>query len=364
MRIGLGTCLLVLAGCAPALVHPTRPPPPDGAFVAGYHPYWTGDAWTAYPFDVLDRLYFFETEARPDGTLERHGWPSEWSDLTAAARAAGVGVAPTVSMHDEDGFEVLFADPDRVERLVESIINLVDEVPDVSGVHLDFEVFRRVDPRARDGFTGFVVYLADELRRVHPGVALSVFTLAFDGDDVYNERALGRVADYLVVQGYDYHSPGSESAGPTAPTGGWRGVNWSSVIRRFDDFGVPRSKIVMSVPLFGYEWPVSSDERGAEASGAGTTIPLTGPGDVLTDLPRARTMAERYGTERDEESGSVWYRYQTADGWRQGWFDDDESLRRKYAFVKREGLGGIAIFPLAYGDDGVWSGLRAAFPPR
>lgn len=370
MGVGVGTvirtvalCLLVLGGCAQSAPR-VRPAPPDGTFVAGYHPYWVGDAWDSYPFDLLDRVYFFEIEARSDGSLERHGWPDEWVDLTAAARSAGVGVTPTVSMHDEDGFEVLFADPVRIDRLVVSIIAMLAEGPEVSGLHLDFEVFRRVDAEARDGFTGFVIQLADRLRSAQPGLALSVFTLAFDGDDVYNERALGQVADYLVVQGYDYHSPGSESAGPTAPTNGWRGVNWSSVVRRFDGFGVPRRKLVMSIPLFGYEWPVTSELPGADAVGLGSTIPLTAPFDVLPDLSRARTMADRYGIERDEDSGSVWYRYEAEDGWRQGWFDDEESLRMKYEFVQREGLGGIAIFPLAYGDEGVWSDLRAAFPPR
>ncbi len=349
-------------GCAPAA--PSPPAPPDGTFVAGYHPYWAGRSWDDYPFDVLDRLYFFETEARPDGTLELHGWPTEWADLLAAASEAGVGVTPTVSMHDEDGFEVLFSDATRTERLVSAIVDMVSSGPPVRGLHLDFEVFRPVATEARDGFTAFVVEVASRIRALDRGYAVSVFTLAFDRDDVFNERALAAVADYLVVQGYDFHSPGSVSAGPTAPTSGWGDINWEAAVRRFDELGVPRHQVVMSVPLFGYEWPVEAERVGAPTRGPGVTIPLTAPDDVLPELPRALARSERYGIERDAASGSVWYRFEDGEGWRQGWFDDVQSLTAKYALARSLGLGGVALFPLAYGNDHVWEGLRDAFPSR
>jgi spore germination protein YaaH len=194
-----------------------------------------------------------------------------------------------------------------------------------------------------------------------PALSLSVFTLAFDEDDVYNERALGHVADYLVVQGYDFYSSDSPRAGPVGAVSGWGTLNWEAVVNRFESFGVPARKIVMGVPLYGYEWPVASDEMGAETRGAGRTIPYAAPSDVLPDSPRARVRAEEHGVRRDPESGSPYYSFRDGDGWYQGWFDDAESLRAKYDFVRARGLGGIAIFPLAYGDAGLWEELRRAF---
>ncbi len=60
-------------------------------------------------------------------------------------------------------------------------------------------------------------------------------------------------------------------------------------------------------------------------------------------------------------SGTPYYAFQDELGWRQGWFEDAESLRAKYRFVRERGLGGVAIFPLAYGDAALWTDLRAAF---
>ena len=190
--------LLVLAfmvsGCAGggALERVAMPTNAAAPFIAGYHVYWAEEAWTEYPFDILDELYFFELEVDAEGGfLDRHGWAVRWREMTARARAAGVQVTPTVSMHDADAFRTLFPDAERVARLVENVVGLLDASPDVAGIHLDFEVFETVEPDVRDGFTAFVVALAAEMRARHPAKALSVFAMAFDDDDVYNERVLG-----------------------------------------------------------------------------------------------------------------------------------------------------------------------------
>jgi len=355
--------LTVLAGSAcaagtsgPRSLVPTEMQEP---FVAGYHAYWTGDSWRSYPFDVLDELFFFETEAGADGELlDRRGWPGEWSEMRDQALAAGVQVVPTVSMHDAEAFQLLFADAARIERLVESTIGLLVADSALAGVHLDFEVFQPVSPAVRDGFTAYVAALAEEIDLRFPGKSLSAFTLAFDDDDVYNEQALGRLADYLVIQGYDYYSSGSASAGPVGATTGWGRLNWETVVARFDAFGVPRRKLVMAVPLYGYEWPVVSGEMGAATRGEGRTVPYTGAPELLPGEPRALDRGEEHGVQRDPASDVPWYAFETPDGWVQGWFDDAVSLRAKYEFVRDHGLGGIALFPMAYGNDTLWEDLR------
>ena len=45
----------------------------------------------------------------------------------------------------------------------------------------------------------------------------------------------------------------------------------------------------------------------------------------------------------------------------QGRFEDAESLRATYDFVREHGLGGVALFPLAYGNAPLWDDLRSAF---
>jgi spore germination protein YaaH len=241
---------------------------------------------------------------------------------------------------------------------------LLAAIPGLAGLHLDFEVFEPVDPEARDGFTAFVAMLDARLAEADPSLLFSTFALAFDDDDVYDERALAEHTDFLVVQGYDFHSRGDDRAGPVAAVTGWGRLNWQTVLDRFLQLGVPARKIVMAVPLYGYQWPVISDVPGADTRGEAVELPLAPAADVVPEMPRAFAQAARHGVRRDPDSGSPYYAFQDSTGWHQGWYEDAESLRAKYAFVRANGLGGVALFPLAYGDELLWADLLRAFSPR
>ena len=351
-----------MGACASGGPRGITPTEGDRFFVAGYHPYWTGDVWQDYPFDALERLYFFEVEAGSDGSLsDLHGWPEQWLPLVGQARATGVDIVPTISMHTAEGFQALFASPANVERLVDEALALLLATPELGGLHLDFEVFSPVGQEVRDGYTAFVANLSRRMKAADPAYTLSSFVLAFDDDDVYAERALAEVTDYLVVQGYDFHSAGEQSTGPVAALSGWGRLNWETVVDRFLGFGVPARKIVMAVPMYGYEWPTETDQPGSATRGQAVEVLLAPPPGVLPDLPRAGDQVARHGIRRDPESDTPYYAFQDETGWHQGWFEDAESLRAKYAFVRERGLGGVALFPLAYGDRALWDDLREAF---
>jgi spore germination protein YaaH len=359
-RSGLTVLLLATTACASGR-GPGRVTPTDGErfFVAGYHAYWAEAAWDDYPWDALDELYFFELEVGADGTVANaHGWPD--AALLARAREGGVRIVPTVSLHDAAAFSQLFAEPASAARLVEEMVALLAATPGLAGLHLDFEVFEPVALDVRDGYTAFVTRLERRMAEIDPSWTLSVFALAFDDDDVFNERALAEVADFLIVQGYDFHFSTDTRAGPVAALRGWERLNWGVVVERFLGFGVPARKLVMAVPLYGYQWPTTSDAPGADTRGVAVEIPLTAPAAVVPELPRAFAEAARHGTRRDPVSGSPYYAFQDATGWHQGWFEDAESLRAKYAFVRERGLGGVALFPLAYGEPTLWDDLREA----
>jgi len=327
--------------------------------VTGYHPWWSGQHDQGYPLDVLDQLFYFEIEVGADGeVLDTHGWPERWGGLMERARQRGLQVVPTVTMHDPQAFESVFSDPARTERLTEAVMAILRADPSLRGVHLDLEVFQPVSPGARDGYTAFVAALDHRLAQEDPGLGLSVFLLAFDTDDAYNERALAEIADWVVVQGYDFHARGGDRAGPVAALQGWGRLNWEAVAQRFDSLGVPRDRMVLGAPLYGYEWPTDSPEPGAATRGEGRALPLTAPDGVLPELPRARERARANGVRRDPASGSPYYTWQDADGgWWQGWYDDEESLAAKIRFLRDGGFGGIAFFPLSYGDADLWRAL-------
>jgi spore germination protein YaaH len=357
---------LLAAGCASserATTEPQQPSKDSAPDVWGYHAYWTGDLWESYDFSRLDGLFFFELEATGDATFDaQHGWPSRWQALRERAQAAGVAVVPVVTLFDREDFIQLFGKA-KLRRLFRRNIVAVMTTAGADGVQLDVEVSRAVPDSARDGFTTFVRELRPALRRENPDATLSIFAPAFDRADVFDEAALGEHVDFFVVQGYDVHYSGSETTGPVAPIVGWNGQNWQAIAERYRELGVPASKIVMSVPFYGYEWPAESEEPGARTLGRGRTISYADVDEEYLSTVRAsaRERADRHGLRRDDASGSPYYAYRdSSETWRQGWFEDVRSLRAKWDFIRGRELHGLAAFPLGYDGGDLLQALPVA----
>lgn len=364
--IGLTSC----AGPREAAPQPETPPeagPMEDAFlVTGYHPWWLQGAWREYDRSVFDEIYFFSVDVDSTGSIaERNGWPDRWFSMQRELSDAGIRVTPVVTLFSQRAFERLFTDADGAGRLMESLLDLLRDSPAAGGLHLDFEVYQPVAAVVRSNFTDFVRRLRAEMVQIRSDLSLSLYLLAYDQSDVFDEARLAEVADYVVVQGYDLHGRSEDHTGPVAPLEGWGDRNWQFVVERLRGLGVPASKIVVSVPFYGYEWPAESEEPGARTRGAGKTISYAPVDSAYTSEgpPVALERAAEYGLRRDPESGSPYYAFQDSTGWRQGWFEDAESLRRKYSWVVEEGLRGVAVYPPAYGTDELDALLREAFNP-
>lgn len=315
--------------------------------VVGYHAWWAGEAWREYDFNTLDGIYFFALEVGEDGRLsERRGWPESWQSLIATARATGTKVIPSVTLLDPERYLSVFGDSVATRNLLEDLVDLATDVS-ADGVHLDFEIFQPVPFGVRQAVTDLVADLRVRVDSLRTESQLTMFTLAEDGPDVLDELALAEHLDQLIVQAYDLHWQTGDTAGPIAPIDGWDGRNWNGILARYTALGIERSQLSFTIPYFGYEWPTTDYLPGASTTGAATILAY---GSGTPDLPSARERAILHGKLRDSSSGSPYYAYRDSVGWRQGWFEDAESIAEKYSFAVERGLGGVAIFPLSYGD--------------
>jgi spore germination protein YaaH len=324
---------------------------------AAYHPYWAASAWSRYDMDLVDILFFFDLPISPSGTIEdRRGWPHAWFDLIAAAESADTPIHVTVSILDAHVFRSVFSTPSHVQTLEETLVDL-SASGSVSGLHLDVELFEPVSDLERNAFTDLVQRLSVRLKNGRPDFQLSIFLTATDPADAYDDQALAAAADFVIIQAYDLHWLTSPTAGPVAPLHGWGDRNWGAILARAEQNGIPREKMLFSVPYYGYEWPTVDSLPGAATRGPGR---LTTYAPSLAGVPAARDRAIMNGMQRDPVSGSPWYAFQDSTGWTQGWYEDATSLAQKYDFIHQEALRGVAIFPYAYGDATLESALRDA----
>jgi spore germination protein YaaH len=331
--------------------------------VLGYHPYWMGNQWRNYDFNLFSDMVFFALYVESDGNFKSpNGWPLSWGELVVKAHEANIRIMPSITLLDSRKFDLVFSDAAAQIRLKRNIMDAV-RFANADGVHLDFEAFEPVSALAKSNYTRFVQDIRQELNGFGSNKKLVVFTLALDPSSNYNERALSQSADYLVVQGFDLHWKDGNVAGPLSALNGWGQRNWNSILRRYDAKGVPHSKMIMSVPFYGYEWPTVSNTIGSSTRGKGETTSYSSRGSdlVATIRVNVKSRVAQFGSRRDATSGSPYYMYQNANGWHQGWYEDSISLGQKYEFIKRNRLAGVALFVPGYDNGELTAGVRRAF---
>ena len=307
----------------------------------------------------FDRLAFFEVRLATDGGIaDRHGWPEQHHALRRAARWSRVPLDVTVTLKGRDDFEALFSSPAAIERLLATCLRLADD-PLVQGLQIDVEHYDVSSPQALAGLRGFVPRLAHALHAGSPRRSLSVF-VPTGGAGLYDAASLAEV-DWAVMQAYDAHWISGPNAGPVAPLSGSEGITWEKVLAESRALGVPPERVIMTYPLYAYEWPVTArDPRGATAGPAAITTLVKVRDRPMPEM--AGNVEERvglHGCSHDIRSGSSNYLYKRADGnWVSGWYEGAWSLLRKRDFVLRHDIAGIAFFVTGYDDFRLTAGLE------
>lgn len=328
----------------------------------GYYPYWMKDEWQKIDLGLFDQVLFFDIPVGVDKRASRaNGWPKKWQKLITAAQESGARLQPTFTLFDAKEFERIFSNQNQQNLLQVAMLDLIDQAGS-SGLQLDFEISSAVSAKSSEGFRLFLKSIKRELSNKNK--SLSLFVLTEDNAGLYDRESLMN-PDYIVIQGYDAHWKGSQKAGPVAQLRGSMADSWESSLKHYLALGVPRNKILMSVPFFGYEWPTISDTSGALTRGPGSEIsfaPL--PTNLVPEIKAsAISRIRQYGIRRDRETGSPYYVFKDGTGWFQGWFEDDASLSTKFEFIKAQRLAGVAVFPLGYDNSTFQQLLRSRFRP-
>lgn len=336
----LAAALLALGPAAP--VHAW-----DTIFV--YQAWWMPQAWRTAPIDSIDRLFFFDLPVEADGSIRQtRGWPKQWMGMLEEFQRSGTAVDLVLSILSPERFDAVFASDEATDRLLTQSLALLTD-GHAKGLHLDFEVYTTIRPEVLARFRGFVSELQRRMKTQDANAVLSVFVPLGGATPMYESAQL-KSFDWVVLQGYDTHWAGGPTAGPVSPLEGEYRLTWAKAKQQATAWGLSPRKVLMSYPLFGYEWPtVSPRPNSATAKpGVTTTLRWVDP-NYLPDLRiNVQERVGLHGSTNDELSGSSYYRY-TADGKHHvGWYEGAWSLQRKQAFLQSHVLGGMAFFVLGY----------------
>jgi spore germination protein YaaH len=317
--------------------------------VLGWHPYWTSStAYQKYNYDALTHIAYFsyEVDTATGGYLTIHDWNS--TPIISYAHQRGTKVLLTVTNFGTSRNTELLSDTVKQHTLLNNIVSLLKS-RNGDGVNFDLE---SVSATQKANLVSFARRAARVIKKQLPAAEISMATPAVDWSSAWDFKNLSVYCDYLIIMGYDYYWKGSSTAGPVAPLEG-ETYNVSKSANTYLTAGVPPQKLMVGVPWYGYDWPVSSSIRKATSTSNATARVYTA----------ARTIAEDNTRYFDVSTKVPWVPYSVASQWRQLWYDDAESLNLKYAFVNSKDLAGIGIWALGYegGDPEIWNGIIESF---
>ncbi len=313
--------------------------------VFGYHPYWGGNSFVNYEWNLLSDLCYFSYEVEPATGLPRTTNNWETAAVIDSAHAHGVRVHLCVTLFD--GHYTFFTSASAQDTLINQVISKMLQ-RNAIGVNIDVEA---LPSSVINAYNAFLVNIAEKVHQAIPGSIVSIAAPAVDWNHELLFPLLENSIDYYMVMTYDYYWNGSSQAGPIAPlypmTAGFNYSVKQSIVWYLAN--IPPSKLILGLPYYGRDWPVENPLAPSNTAGSASTL-------------RYKTIRNNYISYSPENlrfepnSLSPYYSY-NLDKWHQCFMGDTNSLGLAYDQVNSHKLAGAGIWALGY-DDGypeLWS---------
>jgi len=287
----------------------------------------------------------FSYQVRADGTL------NTIRDETIISTARNYRVAPLMVItnfrngnFDTELAHTILSDNSIQQNLIDNVIATMRR-KGYYGLNIDFE---RVSPGDRELYNNFLRRIAGVLHQnnyilstaLAPKISAAQVGAWYEAHDY---PAHGEIADFVILMTYEW---------------GWSGGPPMAVapinqVRKVLDYAVsviPPKKIMMGMPLYGYDWKLPFVQGGPFAR-------RVSPQDAIT-------LAARYGSniEYDRQAQSPFFNYFDESGTRHVvWFEDARSVQVKFLTVVEYGLRGLSYWVLGESFPQNWAVLDNMF---
>lgn len=238
----------------------------------------------------------------------------------------------------------IFTDQKAFRRLTQNILTVM-KTKGYRAINIDFEHIAEED---RELYNQFLAKLFPILKREGYIVSTALAPKSSDQQGgawhgAHDYAFHGKIADFVILMTYEW---------------GWTGgppmaVSPIPQVRKVLDYAVdkiPRHKIVMGAPLYGYDWTLPYRKGGPPAK-------RVSPQEAET-FARSHSIEVKYHN-RDQ---APYYTYTDSQGKKHVvWYENEQSIHAKFQLIKEYGLRGIAYWVLGEDFPANWRGLHQNF---
>lgn len=271
--------------------------------------------------------------ALTDNKGNYHSYGSrEYVDKAHAMGMQVWGVLDNFNKGDDVNSGILFAQTSVRKDLISNLMAEVESLG-LDGINLDIE---GIKPSAGPHYVQFIRELSIECRK--NGIILSVDNyVPTDYTSFYNRAEQGRVADYVIIMGYDEHYAGGDAGSVASLPYVKKGIEDTCSI-------VPKEKVINAIPLYTRVW---TDNNGKISSSA-------------LGIAAAKAWVEEKQVDLywQEEMGQYYGELQTDEGLKMVWMEEEKSIGLKMDVIKDAELAGVAVWKLGFEPADIWDVVK------
>ncbi|MBA4336394.1 hypothetical protein C0416_01285 [bacterium] len=311
--------------------------------VSAWLPNWdTEEAFSSFKnnTDVITTISPFWYNVAEDGTLILKK-DAEEQRIIDLAKKEGVILIPTITNSFKAAtVSPVLNDPEIKKKNIQIIVDKVLE-KGYDGIDIDYEGLYSED---KDAFTAYMKDLSAALKKHKKKLTVAIQAKSFPtlvkfGDRGQEWKDIAPYVDEFRIMTYDYGWSGSIPR-PVAP------YYWVEEVIQYAITQVPKEKIYVGVPFYGYGW---SDDFFSSYTYATIELILEKYGVDFQYDPWQKTNRLFYVSDFDEREVKVPHEV---------WFENHVSLEAKLDLVKKYNLAGISIWRLGKEDEDNWRSIR------